>query len=37
LAEWKAEAVMFTYGLAQLLLLLGFRKVGRSQNLIFSK
>ncbi len=37
LAEWKAEAVMLTYGLAQLLLLLGFRKVGRSQNPIFPK
>jgi uncharacterized membrane protein YhhN len=29
LAEWKPELVMLTYGIAQLLLLLGFRAAGR--------
>lgn len=32
LAEWKSEAVMFTYGMAQLLLLVGFRKLGRAPS-----
>jgi len=33
LSEWKAESVMITYALAQLLLLLGFRKAGRKPPL----
>lgn len=37
LAEWKSEAVMLTYGIAQLLLLLGFRKLGRAPSLFSPK
>ncbi len=35
LATWKPELVMLTYGIAQLLLLLGFRAAGR--RYLFSK